>query len=352
MTRETLNYNIHDILSFQINRKRCRDFIKDINLPYSYFETEHGDNPDIILNLGDFTPENEGCYVVDHKWYIKNDYIYCSEHIGKIKFKIEIIGIESIPTIINVSTNTRNIRQLFLPSVLPQYIVLRPIIDFKLLCKEFVSIHAAAVANEKGAIIFLGRGGSFKTTLSMDYIRNLNYKFLGDNKMKINKNKAFSYPVHNKLFDYRVNKMNTENYSLLDKYKYLIYQRSNQYEPDYTIVDKTDISSMYLIAKSNGKQMRAEQLLRDDVLIKTVNSHKMENIGGPFLMGISKGLYDYFTAYSYVFPDSKIASYWDTYGSMLAEYLDADEYYEISLPKTYTKTAFQDFVELIHSLER
>ena len=349
MTRETLNYNIHDILSFQINRKRCRDFIKDINLPYSYFETEHIDNPDVILNLGDFIPENEGCYVVDHKWHIKNDYIYCSEHIGKIKFKIEIRGIESIPTIINVSTNTRNIRQLFLPSVLPQHIVLRPIIDFKLLCKGFISIHAAAVANEKGAIIFLGRGGSFKTTLSMDYVRNLNYKFLGDDRIIINKNNAFSYSVHNKLFDYRVNKMKTENYSLLDKYKYLIYQRSNQYRLD-CIVDKTDISSMYLIAKSDRKEMEAVKLPRSDVLIKTVNSHKMENIGGLGVMGVSKGLYDYFTAYSYVFPDSKIARYWDTYRSMLAEYLDADEYYEISLPKTYTKTAFQDFVELIRSL--
>ena len=348
MIRDTLNYNMHDILSFRINRKRCRDIIKDINLPYSYFETEHGDNPDIILNLGDFIPENEGCYVVDHKWYIKTDYIYCSEHIGKIKFKIEIIGMETSPTIINVSTNIRKIQQLFLPSVLPQHIVLRSIIDFKLLCKGFISIHAAAVANENGAIIFLGRNGTFKTTLSMDYIRTMKYKLLGDDRVIISKTKAFSYPIHNKLFEYRVNKLKTEDYSSFDKYKYLIYQRSNQYH----IVDKADISSMYLIAKSNGKKMKAEQLPRNDVLIKIINNHKMENINGFSVMGISKGLYDYFAAYSYVFPDSKIARYWDIYGSMLAKFLDADEYYEIFLPRTYTKTTFQDFVELTRSLER
>lgn len=349
MNKEIINYNIHNILSFQINRKKYKDLIKDINLPHSYFEAEHIGKPDIILNLGDFIPQNEGCYIVDNKWYIKTDYIYCSEYIGKIKFKIEIIGIETSPTVINVSTNIRKIKQIFLPSVMAQYVVLKPIIDFKLLCKGFVSVHAAAVANEKGAIVFLGRGGAFKTTLAMDYIRNLNYGFLGDDRVILNENYAFSYPVHYKLFDYRVNKMKTEDYSLFDKYKYLFYQKSKRYIPKYA-VDKARISSIYLVSKSNGKEMKAAKLTKSDVITKTVNSHKIENISGPVLMGISKGLYDYFTAYSYVFPDSKISRYWDIYESMLAKYLDADEYYEISFPKTYTKSAFQDFLELTRSL--
>lgn len=351
MSRKTINYNIHDILSFQINRRKCWDFIKDINLPYSYFETEYVDKPDIILNLGNFVPQKKDCYIVDHKWHIKTDYIYCSEHIGKIKFDIEIIGLETSPTIINVSTTVRKIKQIFLPSVMAQYIVLRAMIDFKLLCKGFLSLHSAAVADEKGAIIFMGRGGTFKTSLAMDYLRNLNYKFLGDDRIIINKNIALSYPIHNKLFDYRINKMKTENYSLFDKYKYLLYQKSNQHTSNY-IVDKAAISSIYLIVKSNRREIKVLKKSKSDVLIKTVCSHKMENICGPVIMGISKGLYDYFTAYSYVFPDSKIACYWDNYESMLAKYFNANKYYEISLPKTYTKKTFQEFVRLIRSIEK
>lgn len=350
MAQETINYNIHNILSFQINRKRCRDLIKDINLPYSYFETEDIEKPDIILNIGDFIPGNRDCYVVDNKWYIKPDYIYCSEYIGKIKFDIEIIGIDSSPTIININTNISKISQLFLPSVLPQYVALRSVIDYKLLCKGFLSIHAAGVVNEKGAIIFLGRGGTFKTSISMDYIRNLNYKFLGDDRIIINKNNAFSYPVHNKLFDYRLNKMKNEDYSLFDKYKYIFYQRFNQCISKY-IVDKVNFSSLYLIAKSNGNDIKAEKLLKKDVATKALKSHKMENIGGPVIMGISKGLYEYFTAYSYVFPYSRIARYWDNYKSMLTEFLYADKYYEISLPRVYTDSTFEGFVNLIQNLE-
>jgi hypothetical protein len=321
-----------------------------MNLPYSYFETDYIDKPDIILNLDDFTPQNKDCYVVDHKWHIKSDYIYCSEYIEKIKCDIEIIGLEKTRTIINASTNIRKVKQLFLPSVLPQIIVLQSIIQYKLLCKGFVSIHAAAVANEKGAIIFLGRGGTFKTTLSMDYVRNLNYKFLGDDRVIIDKNNVFSFPLFYKLFDYRINKMKTEDYSRFDKYNYLFFQRFNRHSGKY-IVNKANISSTYLIVKSNEKEMKAVEHQKSDVIAKTVNSHKMENIGGVGVMGISKGLYDYFTAYSYVFPHSKIARYWYIYKSMLAKYLDADKYYEITLPKTYTDTTFQEFLGLIRSIE-
>lgn len=349
--QETICYNVHDILSFQINQRKHRDPVRDMNLPYSYFETEHIDEPDIILNLGDFVPDNGGCHVVDRKWHIRSNYIYCSEHIGKIRFKTEIIDIESPATIVNVSTNVRKIRQLLLPSVLPQYFVLRSIIDFKLLCKGFVSVHAAATANENGAVVFLGRGGTFKTTLSMDYVRAMQHNFLGDDRVIIVGNRVFSYPLHAKLFEYRVAKMRTEDYSRFDKYKYLIHQTSSHHGSGH-IADEADISSVYLITKTNGDGMKAARLARDEVLTKTVNSQKMETISGPVLMGISKGLYDYFTAYSYVFPESKIAHYWDTYGSTLAGYLNADEYYEISLPRTYTEDTFRDFIDLTHNLEK
>ena len=207
---ENINYNIHDILTFQIKRKRNWEYAKDINSPYSYFETENTINPDIILNIGNFVPKNTNCYLVDYKWFIKDNYIYCSENIGKIKVDIEIIGLETTPTFINVSSNTKLVKQILLPSVLAQYVALRPMIDFKLLCHGYILIHAMAVANERGSSVFLGRGGSFKTTLAMDYTRKLGYKFLGDDRIIVNKKNVFSYPMHFRLFDYRINHMKTE----------------------------------------------------------------------------------------------------------------------------------------------
>ena len=142
-----------------------------------------------------------------------------------------------------------------------------------------------------------------------------------------------------------------EHYSVFDRYKYFLYQKSDFQRPGY-IIDKTNIHSFYLIAKSNSNGMEVLDRSKNEVIAKTLFSHKIETMCGPVIMSISKGFYDYFTAYSYVFPDSKIARYWDIYESTLDDYLRDDMYYEISLPRTYTKTTFQDFTRLIENLER
>jgi hypothetical protein len=342
--RETLNYNIHNILTFQINRPKCLDLVKDINLPYSYFESESVIDPDIVLNIGPFKPQNQNCYVVDYKWHIRKDYIFCSERIGRTAVDVEIIGLEKGPTTINVNINVRKIKQLLFPSVLAQYFILRPIIDFRLLLKDYLSIHAAGVSNENRAFIFLGRGGTFKTTLTMDYIRKANYKFLGDDRVIVNNGTIYSYPMHIKLFDYRVNRMVTEQYSILDKPGYLFYERatSKNKKTDY-VIDKAIVSRFYSIVKSDSDELEFNLRTKQDVVSQILLSHKMETIRGLSLMGMHRGLYDYFAAYSYVFTDSIVSRYWHKYESLLSKYLKADEYQEISLPQKYTNTTFNKF---------
>jgi hypothetical protein len=223
-------------------------------------------------------------------------------------------------------------------------------IDFKLLSRGFVSLHAAAAANSGGAVVFPGRGGTFKTSLMMDYVRELNYSLLGDDRIIVKENNVFSFPVHSKLFDYRINNMKTEDYLRFDKYKYLLYQRFHKQKCNY-ITDKARISSIYFIIKSTEKDIKVLEISKSDVLAKTVQSHKMETISGPVIMGVSKGLYDYFAVYSYVFPRNKIAYYWDIYESILDKSLNNNKYYEIFLPRTYSKTTFRKFAKLVEELE-
>jgi hypothetical protein len=348
--RETLNYNIHDILTFQINRLKCRDLVKDINLPYSYFESEPVIDPDIVLNIGPFEPQNQDCNLVDYKWHIRKDYIFCSERIGRTAVDVEIIGLENGPTTINVNTNVRKIKQFLFPSVLAQYFILRPIIDFRLLFKGYLSIHAAGAGSEDGAFVFLGRGGTFKTTLTMDYIRKANYKFLGDDRVIVNNDKIYSYPMHIKLFDYRVNRMVTEQYSILDKPGYLFYERatSRNKKTDY-VIDKAIVRRFYSIVKSSSDELEFHLRTKQDIVSQILHSHKMETIRGLSLMGMHRGFYDYFTAYSYVFTDSRVAYYWNKYKSLLNEYLKADLYQEIYLPRKYTASTFDQFQSIVQA---
>ena len=92
--KEALNYNLHDILQFQIARDKKRDFMRDLNLEFSFFEVDAIGNPDIILNIGKFTPSNNDCYLIDHKYHIKENYLYCKDFSGKAKWEVEILGFE------------------------------------------------------------------------------------------------------------------------------------------------------------------------------------------------------------------------------------------------------------------
>lgn len=85
--KQTWNYNIHNILKFKIMKEKRRlDLIRDINLPLSFFEVEQIDEPDIILNIGKFTPFNNECYLIDHnKYYVKENYLYVDDSAGRAK---------------------------------------------------------------------------------------------------------------------------------------------------------------------------------------------------------------------------------------------------------------------------
>jgi len=339
--------NIHNFLKVQINQAQEHEFIKDINHPFSYFEVELVEHPDIILNVGDFEPQNSGCSVVDHKCHIKKDYIYSSEKIDKIPMRIEINGLDSSPTVINVHMGKRRFRQHLFPSLLAQNIILRPIIDFKLLQQRVLSIHAAGAAGPHGALILPGRGGAFKTTVMMDLIRELGYKFLGDDRIIIFRSTAYSYPIHQKLFYFRVSEMKSEEFGPLDKFKYVLYQ-ARKHETAKLILESAPLWKIYCMVKWTGIGVGTQMFENNELVRRITKSHQMENIISPKIMGVSTGkVYEYFAAYSFIFPESKIASYWNDYAELVAQNLAGTEFTEISLPQTYTPGIFADLVETL-----
>ncbi len=81
-----LYYNIHDLLSLEICGNNGLDRGK--GLRYSFFETEKADNPDIILRIGKFTPSNQGCEVVGHKYHIKDNYDALMDRLNRVEDKL------------------------------------------------------------------------------------------------------------------------------------------------------------------------------------------------------------------------------------------------------------------------
>jgi hypothetical protein len=345
-----LNFDIHNLICIQINSPHFFEFLKDINQPLSYFEKENVKDPHILLNINKFTPDKNGCDLINNKIFIKQNYIYCTEIIDKIKIHCEIIGLEHSPTIINFNLETKKVAHKLFPLLMAQNLILRPLIDFKLLQKNIISLHAAGVANENGAIIMAGRGGAFKTTLAMDLVRKSGYRFIGEDRLLLGRDKqVFSYPIYHKLFDYRLKKMKTEKFSFFNKFNYIFYRLKDNFNKGY-IKDVSKLKIFFSIVMHRKNSVNHHSIEKIDLIKKMRLSQQLENISAPGIMNMSSGvIYEYFASYAFKFPFSKIAAYWSDYERILSENLEEKKYLEIYIPPNYDSKIYNDVLGLIQN---
>ena len=154
---QTINYNLHDILKFKIIRDKGYGLRDLINLKFSFFEVDNVDNPDIILNIGKFTPSNENCYLVDHKYYIKENYFHCRDSEGKAEWEVEILGFEDEATIINFNGRVKGFQSFMNPDFIAQNFLLR-LIEYKLGIKGYLFAHSAGISKNEQAYVFAWKG--------------------------------------------------------------------------------------------------------------------------------------------------------------------------------------------------
>ena len=351
-TTETLYYSFHGLLHLEINRAPVREWIEDINQPFTYFRTKTPQaDPDVILNIGPFEPKNQHCDKVDHRFLVKDNYFYCKEIVDKVRCQCEIHGIDHGPTVINVSTELKTLRQRLLPSLIAQNIFLRPFLDYKFHQKGLLSIHALGVAKDDKGYIFSGRGGAHKTTFAMDLIRHYGYLFQGEDRLLVNPQtqEVYSYPVHEGLFRFRLTQMETEDYKRFDKLRF-IYKQAQGQKPKAYIQDKAKLKAINSIVKWNGSDLTHQNLNPKELAQKIRNSQQMESLSSPVIMKMSAGrLYEYLAAYAFVFPESNVANYWQSYESMLEQVLGDGQCTEFYLPETYSKSMTQDLVDFMEA---
>jgi len=340
-----LNFNVHNILKFRIIRNKRSRLFKDLNLEFSFFETNEAvSNPEITLRLGKFRPLNENCYVIERKYHIKENYFYCKDSEGRAKWQVEILGFEEGNTIVNFHGRIFGPEHLLIPDFLAQDIVLKPLIAYKLAMRGYFLIHSAGICKNNHAYLLIGRGGAYKTSLVMDFMRKAGYSYLGDDWVIIHKNKALCFPVHLSQFGYRLRYLPTENLrSLSDRinlFKYL--SRSSHRRNNIPIARSSEIEAIFIIARKQGKEMTS---VRDvsvkEALDKLIANNILEMMMTPIIFGDELGrFFRYMLAYSYVFPYSSIAFHWNYLRKGLEGVLSRIPIYEIKMPLVYDSNVF------------
>lgn len=359
--KETFNYNIHNLITFQINRNQKEDFLRDLNLPYSYFETETVNNPDIILNIGEFKPDNEQCHVLDHKYYIKDNYFYCKDSGGTAKWEVEINGFEDGKTIINYNGHISGPESLMYPDLLSQDIFLRSMIEYKLKKKGHYLVHSAGASKYNQGFLFTGRGSSFKTSLAMDLVRKYKYGFLGDDKVILGEDlKLYSFPVHLKAFEYKSCNLKDENFrnssgsisirSIYDFYKFV---KNLKKDSDYShnklpMTDSADLKSLFFVNRTN--YMNKVQIEEKDDKFKQICLNSLaEIIKGHTFMVFDYGqyFYKYILAYSFIYHDNLLKKYWHNSNDGLNKILDNVSLYGVYINKNYNESILKDLNQFI-----
>jgi len=328
-------YNIHDILTVKIRRNRQYPIRDKLNMKYSYFRVPEIGDPDITLNVGKFEPKNNNCYIIDHKYHIKENYLYCKESIGNAKWEVEVQGLDEDELTINFFGSFNSLSAIPYPDFLAQNILLK-FIEFRLCQKGYLLCHAAGICKDNKAHIFIGRGGTFKTTLCMDLIREKNFHYLGDDRVIIGKNRVFSFPINLEVFEFMCEHLKNENsWNLYQKARFIAGQLSRG-----SSIDVTDIcipNTLYMMTRANTYSLKPITCL-DDFVRKMVINNRLEDFIDVGFLNIKNGpFYRYLLAYSNIFPESEFSRFEERLKQVISNVVSGIPCFELTTSKAYER---------------
>ena len=352
--KKAICYNIHNILKFKIIRDNDYGLRDLINLKFSFFEAENADNPDITLNIGKFLPSNKDCYLIDHKYYIKNNYFYCKDSEGNADWEVEITGFEEGSTKINFNGRTKGFQSLMNPDFIAQNFLLR-FIEFHLSRKAYFLAHSAGICRDGIAHVLAGRGGAFKTSLCMDLIRNEGFEFLGDDRVILHKDRVCSFPMSLRVFSFMCDNMvNESSWNIPNKIKFFkhLWDSKSKTDNSIKIGMPCKLNDIIFIKKNNFKNVGLREVPLDEAISKLIINNRLEDfisLGG---MGVNSGPHlKYVLAYSNIFPNSRIAKHKGDLNIVLKRILNNVPIYEMDIPSQYNSDTFGRVKKLINGFD-
>ncbi|WP_153015968.1 phosphoenolpyruvate carboxykinase (ATP) [Methanofollis ethanolicus] len=187
------HYSLHNSLNITLKDKR--DYLsRQVSLfekDYDYFSTSKTfDTPDLVIELGKFTPQID-CNLVENDIYkVKDDYLFGSFKYKIAKYQFELSNF-------NKSDKEKPILLRIQPNFFGNRVIHEQVIDyivyFMLNQRGICSLHASGVCKNDHSILFTGPGGAGKTSFSLSCLKE-GFKFLGDDRILIHNGYTFEFP--------------------------------------------------------------------------------------------------------------------------------------------------------------
>ena len=342
-----LNYNIHNLLSIKIRSNERIDLTG--NLRYPYFSSANcPENPDILLNIGSFSPSHEGSEEIAHKYYVKENYFYCKEKGNKSNWEIEIFGFENGKSIINFNGRKNGISGFLFPSFNAQEFLI-PFIEYKLAKKNHFLIHGGAVCRGGLGFAFIGRGGVWKTTIIMDLMRTNQFKFLGEDRIILKDDGGIlAFPRAQFVFDYTLNNSENEERRILDNLKigFRVLMKKTERNPVRPLPRCHKIKRIYFVTCENNQRFSKKNIDLQEGLQKIILNNMAEYVESTKKSPIGQ-FFNYVQIYSLIFPHNDLLKHQYILKEEIRKIIEKIPLIEISMPFRYNQTIFQELPQML-----
>lgn len=335
-------YRIHDLLSFSVRGESQSWIHTSIRAEYQNFISDVEPDLDLTIIIGDFHPDCVDCTILDNTFYVKQNYLYCEDSYKRARWKFELTGFESGHMQLKISGN------YFSRYIIPGFLI-DPLIAYKLSKSGYSLIHGSGACNNRGAHLFTAQGGGGKTSTAL-YAAERGCRFMGDNFIIVHNGKALPYLSPLNIFSFNMLPCVEEN-------------APRQIRLDYNIKKMLfSLTGLQLVTKINPVDVGIglSPSLSPINTICMLVPHDEFNVSRIDLQELVQHIalnlkidFSFFTKYlmqySFVYPQSPLAKYWDTYEKNLMCNLQSfsGSSYIIEVPQKYNQNTFERIWELI-----
>ena len=342
-----MNFSLHNLLHFKIDGMN-RKYLDYLGREYSFFKTEEKVDPDVEIIIAESVNPDDDCRLVDNKYFVKDEYLYCRDRYKVVRWRLAINGLED-KTVVHFSGG------FWGEHVLKEFII-EPLLGFKLAPRGFSILHASAMAINGAGFIFAGgpKTGKTASILSLNVHDSI---FLSDEiTVFSNDGMVYSFPSPIRLYHYDLKGITphhrmTPQQKLEVKIKHYIYLLSLGYAKLPLCINAEELFErmggvyplrcLILLTKTGSEDIDVTEIANKKELAERLVLINEQQF--PYWC-------KYVSAYSSVYPSSQVASYSPVMRDNLSQVLDKIACYEIKTPRQFSKDHRDKFQQVIQTL--
>lgn len=336
-------YNLHHLVTFKIafNPRLWGGIFSGWDIELQGFESHKVESPDFTISIGKFIPNNQDCYILDDKYYVKDNYLYCQDSYKYAKWEVEMCGFEQGKMMIRIHPN-------FLGKMLIPELIINHLIWFKLNEKGYPIVHGSGVSKDGRAYIFAAQGAAGKSTIALSLVEK-GFKLLSDHFVILNQGDVLSFPAPLHIMDFNISPIVKSSMNSSHKVSFYFKQLFHRLTGKRIatkilprdilpslLVDRAKLHSIFLLLPKGS--FMVTRIGKEELISHLMMNQKLES----FLF------IKYMMEYSYLFPKSKMATYWTRYQENLGTALASEiAMYKVEVPLKYDNNTVDGVFRLL-----